>query len=131
MWTVVHKRSCWIWKTDVSFGFCYLLFKQKDILRNDIPRIFLSKHNDAKNIKFNESVFWLRYIIILSYEKPSWKKVVIMSILFSNLIKIFLRIHHHYSSEKSDCLFCVWSNVTLQKIESFGVLQTGEREEGL
>ena len=35
-----------------------------------------------------------------SYEKPSWKNLVIMPFLFSNFIQIFLKTRHSYLSKK-------------------------------
>ena len=59
-----------------------------------------------------------------SYEESSWKNVAIVSILFSNCIKIFPRTHHTYLSKKyefkSDDWFYEWSSVTFPKNESLG-----------
>ena len=52
-----------------------------------------------------------------SYEKPSWKNVIIMPFLFSNFIEIFLKTNQSYLSKKSDCQFHKWSSVTFQKNE--------------
>ena len=43
-------------------------------------------------------------LLFWSYEKPGWKNVVIMSILFSDFIKIFLGTYHSYLKVPS----CKW-----------------------
>ena len=55
--------------------------------------------------------------VFFDYEILEVGKTVIMSILFSNFMKIFLRTHHsYYLSKKSDCQFCEWSSVMFQKM---------------
>ena len=45
--------------------------------------------------------------VFFDYEILEVGKTVIMSILFSNFMKIFLRTHHsYYLSKKLDCQFC-------------------------
>ena len=57
--------------------------------------------------------------VFFDYEILEVGKTVIMSILFSNFMKIFLRTHHsYYLSKKLDCQFCEWSSVMFQKMRA-------------